>query len=286
LEKPDKNAKKVPMNLLIIGGIVLSFAQAKPLIILSYFDAFGGAKFNNSERIAKILEGRLNSEESEIELRTCPLNTVYDKAFFQLEACIKSQKEVPALVISFGESTCEVKLETIMRNRDESFGPDNEGNERKESPIKSGAPDFIGLRYPLPQMYCALSEQQRKKVDVSNFAGSFVCNNTGYQMSHYYPELQYGFIHIPANYCSRLDQITEDSIMILEKMILKASETLKTENSDVNLPHYTNDVRLPTTKEELKSLRAVYETNECLSDFFQSFKAPDEKRSVFFGVMN
>ncbi len=274
------------MNLLIFGGIVLSLAQAKPLIVISYFDAFGGAKFNNSERIAKILEGRLNSEGSEIEVRTCPLNTVYDKAFSQLEHCIKFQKEVPALVISFGESTCEVKLETIMRNKDESFGPDNEGNERKESPIKSGAPDLIGLRYPLPQMYCALSEQERKKVDISNFAGSFVCNNTGYQMSHYYPELQYGFIHIPANYCSRLDQITEDSIMILEKMILKATETLKTENSDSNLPHYTNEIRLPTTKEELKSLRAFYEKNECLSDFFQNFKAPDEKRSVFFGVMN
>lgn len=274
------------MNLLIFGIFLLSLAQAKPLIVLSYFDAFGGAKFNNSERIAKTLEGRLNTEESEIDVKTCPLNTVYDKAFSQLEDCIKSQKEVPALVLSFGESTCEVKLETIMRNKDESFGPDNEGNERKESPIKSGAPDLIGLRYPLPQMYCALSENQRKKVDVSNFAGSFVCNNTGYQMSHFYPELQYGFIHIPANYCSRLDQITEDSIVILERMILKATEILKEENSDLNLPHRTNETRLPTTKVEIKNLRAFYEKNECLEDFFQRFKAPDEKRSVFFGVMN
>ncbi len=200
------------MKRLILLTLLSTPVWSKPLVLLSYFDAFNGAAFNNSERIAHALALKLNHESSPFEVRLCALNTVFDKAYAQTEDCLKALPERPVMVIALGESTCQVKVENMMRNNDKTNGPDNAGEERNNSVIVSGAPNVLGMRYPMPQMYCALSSSERKEIDVSNNAGSFVCNNTAFQMSYHYPEVQYGFIHVPANNCSNLVKKSEFAI--------------------------------------------------------------------------
>lgn len=236
---------------------------ARPVILLGHFDAFGSAKFNNSERVAKALLNNLRNH-SDFELKLCALNTVFDKSFYQLEDCFKDLRDPPKFVLGLGESNCNLKIETMARNRDHTKGADNEGNERKNEVIVSGGPDEIGFLYALPQMYCALSESERADLQVSNNAGSFVCNNLAYQFAHRYPETEFGFIHVPANNCRNLSAKTEMSVKYLAKMIEAAVKT-------------TNVQRLLTRKSELRALREENRNNACLYDFYKRTKGSDEK---------
>jgi len=274
------------MKRLIFLTLITSTVWAKPLVVVSYFDSFNRAPFNNSEKIAKALEARLGIENSEIEIKLCALNTIFDQAYAQTEECLKSSPQRPVMVIALGESTCQLKVETMMRNNDKTQGPDNSGISRNNSKIIHGAPEVIGLRYPLPQMYCSLSMQERIDIDLSNNAGSFVCNNTAFQMSYHYPEIQYGFIHVPANNCQNLTQKSDSATMMLEKMILSAVSYLQATDGDVRLPHASNETRLPTRKDEIRKLRRHYDNKDnCINEYLKRSKGADEGRRTF-GLMN
>ncbi len=275
------------MKLLIFLSLfVTPLAWSKPVVLISYYDAFGRSSFNNSENIAKALALRMNTETSEVEIKLCALNTIFDKAYAQTEECLKAFTERPAMVIGLGESTCQLKIETMMRNNDKTQGPDNGGNERRNTRIIHGAPDILGMRYPLPQMYCALTLNERNDIDLSNNAGSFVCNNTAFQMSYHFPDIQYGFIHVPANNCANLAKKSEAATVSLEKMIIKGVSYLASTEGNEGLPHSSNELRLPTRKNELRNLLQQYSNkNDCLNEYLRKSKADDESRRSF-GLMN
>lgn len=245
---------------------------AKPLVLLSYYDAFGDAPFNNSETIAREVHKLMR--DSSVELHLCALNTVFDKSYGQLEDCLKTLQKAPQLVLGLGEAACEMKIEMVGRNLDKTFGPDNEGQERNNSEIIPGAEKFLGFTYPLSEMYCALDAKERNKLVVSNSAGSFVCNNTAYQFSHYYPELASGFIHVPANNCQGLATKNPVVVKNLIKMIKQA----------VELPS-KNTTRLPTTKKEIQQTRLSLPRSEsCQQEFFKRARGVDQRG--FWTVLN
>jgi pyrrolidone-carboxylate peptidase len=235
---------------------------ARDIVLVGYFDPFGKASFNNSERAAKDLESQFKNH-AQIQLELCALNTVFDKSFHQLEDCAKALREEPRFVLGLGEANCSLKFEILARNFDKTLGPDNEGNERR-GPIDPSGKEAIGLNYPLPDMYCALSKSERKEAQVSNNAGSFVCNNLAYQFADNYPRLNFGFIHVPSHNCRNLKAKTDQAVKSLVKMIERAVTV-----SDFN--------RLPTHKEELKDLRETFKHDPCLSEFYSRARGIDEK---------
>jgi pyrrolidone-carboxylate peptidase len=168
------------------------------------------------------------------------------------------------MIIGLGESNCNFKIETMGRNFDKTFGPDNDGIERNNTPIKNGGPDVLGFKYPLPEMYCSLTSGDRSQIEVSNNAGAFVCNNLAYQFAFSYPEVIFGFIHVPANNCRNLEAKTEKSVMNLERMILAA---IKVKNVS----------RLMTGKKDIELLREASKDNKCLDEFYKRTKGVDEK---------
>jgi pyrrolidone-carboxylate peptidase len=241
---------------------------ARPMVLVSYFDPFGKAPFNNSERVARALEQRFSNSNSLIDVKLCRLETKYELAYGQLETCKKNLIQAPTMILSLGESTCDLKLEMVMRNKDKTYGPDNAGVERNNTIIIPGAPSAIGMTYPLPQMYCALGNKERKNLEVSNDAGSFVCNNMAFQMSYYYPEVSFGFIHVPASHCRKLERRTEETISQIEKMITAAVAQIEIDP----VPQ-----RLPVTKAELREANSAFENKEqCLSEFYDRAKSVDK----------
>lgn len=261
----------------MILGIFIVFLSlgswAKPTFLISYFDAFGGASFNNSTIVATELEKRFSNTE-ELEIKLCPLQTVFDKSFDQLENCLNEMPQAPLMVLSLGEAICELKVETIARNRDKSYGPDNEGNER-HGPIIKGASEYIGLRYPLQEMYCALNPEERKSLIISNDGGSFVCNHLMYQMGHHYPQFQFGFIHVPAHNCEGLELKNFKAIEKLEKMLLGLVDASTKPAKGVNLPHWENQSRFPVERQELRVLRQQNSEGACLNEFTGRLKSHD-----------
>lgn len=248
-----------------LAFIILLFStviQARPVVLLSHFDAFGKAPFNNSTKVALALYERVKNNP-EYELKLCHLNTVFDKSFHQLEDCLYALEQTPDLVLGLGEANCNFKIEIMGRNLDKTKGPDNEGNERNNTPIIANGPKEIGLTYPLAQMYCALPESDRKETEVSNNAGTFVCNNLAYQFTEKFEDLSFGFIHVPTNDCRGLDAKNVVALRNLEAMI-SAAIKVKTIG------------RLPTTKKELEPLRND-KNNKCHAEFYKRAKGADEK---------
>lgn len=244
--------------------LLFSFsAWSRPLVLVGHFDAFGKAPFNNSENIAKRLLENLK-DHPEFELKLCALNTIFDKSTHQLEDCLKSQSRTPKLVLGLGEANCNLKIETMARNRDNTVGADNDGIERHNSVILPDADEVIGFNYPLAKMYCSLPEKERKELQVSNHAGTFVCNNLAFQFAHLYPDVTFGFMHVPSHHCRNLERKNIVTLQNLEKMIGAAVKA-------------TEFKRLSTSKAELKKLRETYKDNQCLSEFYKRTKGIDEK---------
>lgn len=258
------------MNAAIFFLLFSTATWARPVVLLGHFDAFGKASFNNSERVAKRLYEKMKSHP-EVDLKLCSLNTVFDKSFYQLEDCVRSLPDTPVMVLGLGEANCNFKIETMGRNIDRTKGPDNDGNERDNTPVIPDGPGEIGLNYPLAEMYCSLPVNDRKDIEVSNSAGTFVCNNLAYQFAYNNPETVFGFIHVPANNCRNLEQKSVTSIRNLESMILTAVKTKEIK-------------RLPTRKKELEILRDKFENNQCLSEFYKRTKGADEKAFWTFGA--
>lgn len=236
---------------------------AKPVVMVSYFDAFDKAPFNSSEVVARALFEKLKNHP-DYDLKLCALSTVFDKSFGELENCLKNESTSPTLIIGLGESNCNYKIEIMARNLDKTAGPDNAGNERKNTKILSEGVKALAFNYPLEQMYCALDQKRRNELEVSNDAGTFVCNNLAYQFAHYYPEKTFGFIHVPAHNCKNLGLKTQTTLLNLEMMI-PAALAQKTSR------------KLPMTKNELKLLRESSKNDPCLNEFYKRAKGIDEK---------
>lgn len=248
---------KTALLLLLFSGTI----WARPLVVLTFFDPFGKAPFNSSEVVGNAIFER-NKNHPDYELKTCKLRTVFDVSFFEFEDCLKSLDRTPDFVLGLGESNCNMKIEVLGRNFDKTYGPDNDGHERTGAPIIANGPEAIGFTYPLPEMYCALTRERRKLLEVSNNAGSFVCNNYAYQVAERFPELKFGFIHVPANHCRDVNQKTAVAIETLETMILEG------------VKHKAS--RLPTLRKDLKLLRAE-NARTCAGEFFNRVRGFDEK---------
>lgn len=238
-------------------------AMAKPVVLVGYFDPFGRSSFNNSERVAMRLMESLK-DHPEFEVKLCSLKTVFDKSFYQMEDCLKALPVPPKLVLGLGESNCNLKIETMARNLDKTKGPDNDGIERNNSVIIPEGPKELGFNYPLGAMYCSVSSENRKDIEVSNNAGSFVCNNLAYQFAYQYPETEFGFIHVPDHDCRNLEAKTTATVKNLAQMIPAAVQSQVV-------------VRLLTKKKELEQLRATVKNDKCLSEFYKRTKGADEK---------
>lgn len=256
-------------TLILLLSLSSTAAWAKPLVLISYYDAFGKSAFNNSEKVARALELSLNRSSSSVRVKLCPLQTKFDKAYAQVENCLRALGETPTMVLGLGETGCAVKVEMVGRNLDRTTSPDNAGVSRNNTTIIPEAPASLGLTYPLAEMYCALETSDRKALIISNFAGTFVCNNTAFQLSHYYPELATGFIHVPSNKCKNLPTLTSEAVRRLEVMI-----------SRVGNMNELSVERLPTDKQQLKELRQTWESKDaCKAEFYQRAKGVDEKKS-------
>ena len=265
------------MKWLILLASLTSYLWAKPVVLVSYYDAFDKAPFNNSEKVAKNLE-KLMADHPSLSIKLCSLETVFDKSLVQLESCLDELPAKPLMVLGLGETGCELKIEMAVRNMDRTKGPDNDGVERNNSPIIPEAPTHLGLRLPLLQMYCGLSREDRETIEISHNAGSFVCNNTAYQITYRYPELNSGFVHVPGHDCRQREKKNKEVVRKIYQMIVRGAEFLQTEET-TPYPHSQNLSRQPVTKNELNYFRnnGLSGRDKCEQEFFKRARGVDEK---------
>ncbi|MDP2076024.1 pyroglutamyl-peptidase I [Hydrogenophaga sp.] len=168
-------------------------------ILLTGFDAFGGASLNPSWLAVKELHGRQILGHTVVAAQ---LPTVFDASLKTLNALLKQHQ--PALVICVGQAGGRkaISLERVAINVNDAPIADNAGGQPVDTPVKPGAPAAHFTSLPIKAMLTAL-QTEGIAVEVSQTAGTFVCNHVFYGLMHELAtrralkHTRGGFIHVP-----------------------------------------------------------------------------------------
>lgn len=171
-------------------------------VLVTGFEPFGGMSVNPTQQLAEVLQ----KEKIEgIEIITATLPVVYGEC---VDTLIKKVEETnPNFVIccglAFGRAA--VTVERIGINVKDTAGEGLKGDNRGDKPIdeKIEIDGSDGIFSTLP-IRTIVNELRINGIpgQISNTAGTYICNNTLYGILHYINSkklnIKAGFIHLPA----------------------------------------------------------------------------------------
>jgi pyroglutamyl-peptidase len=174
-------------------------APRQKKILLTGFDAFGGAALNPSWLAVKALHGRQMLGHTVVAAQ---LPTVFDASLRELRALL--QQHQPALVVCVGQAGGRqaISLERVAINVNDAPIADNAGAQPVDTPVAHGAPVAYFTSLPIKAMLAAL-QTEGVRAEVSQTAGTFVCNHVFYGLMRELatqPQLRHtrgGFVHVP-----------------------------------------------------------------------------------------
>ena len=165
-------------------------------VLLTGFPPFGGEVANPSEQIARALDGRV------IEGRTvcsAVLPCVFGKA---VDALRRELRRVdPCLVICTGQAggRAGLAIERVAINVEDASIPDNAGARPIDRPVVPRGPAAYWSTLPIKAIVAAL-RREGLPAEVSQTAGTFVCNHVFYALMHTLRarrSVRGGFVHVP-----------------------------------------------------------------------------------------
>jgi pyroglutamyl-peptidase len=170
-----------------------------PTVLLTGFDPFGGEHLNPSWLAVKALHGRQIARHHVVAAQ---LPTVFDESIHALHALLRLHR--PELTICVGQAggRSALSLERIAININDARIADNMGAQPVDTPVVAGAPAAYFTSLPIKAMLVAL-QQQGVAAEVSQTAGTFVCNHVFYGLTHFlatqrgFKNKRGGFIHVP-----------------------------------------------------------------------------------------
>ena len=164
-------------------------------IIVTGFDPFGGETINPSIECVKALP-----EIEGVELIRLELPTVFKESAKRLNEVINDVK--PDAVLSVGQAGGRpgITMERIAINVDDARIPDNISQQPIDEAIQLDGEDAYFTTLPIKRIVKAIREAGIS-AEVSNSAGTFVCNHIMYQSLFAATKadkpFKAGFMHIP-----------------------------------------------------------------------------------------
>jgi pyroglutamyl-peptidase len=171
---------------------------AAPRVLLTGFDAFGGASLNPSWLAVSGLDREVIEGH---QIVAAQLPTVFDASLQELERLLRLYK--PVLVIGVGQAGGRdaISLERVALNINDARIADNAGARPVDTPVVVTGPAAYFSTLPIKAMLQGLL---RAGIDaeVSQSAGTFVCNHVFYGLMHSLArqrtrKTRGGFIHVP-----------------------------------------------------------------------------------------
>ena len=171
----------------------------QPNILLTGFDAFGGALLNPSWLAAQALHGRQIAGHRVVAAQ---LPTVFGESLHRLQALL--QQHQPALVVCLGQAGGRnaISLERVAINLNDAPLTDNAGAQPVDTPVVPSAPAAYFTSLPIEAMLAAL-QRAGVAAEVSQTAGTFVCNHVFFGLMHALAtqralrHTRGGFVHLP-----------------------------------------------------------------------------------------
>lgn len=167
-----------------------------PRILLTGFDPFGGETVNPSWEAVSALHGRRVGGHRIVALQ---LPTEFAASLRALRRALREERPAIALGVGQAGGRSRLSLERVAINVNDARIPDNAGAQPVDEPVVAGAPAAYFSTLPIKAMLAALREQGLP-AEISNTAGTYVCNHIAYAMAHYTARqrgVRTGFLHIP-----------------------------------------------------------------------------------------
>ncbi len=170
-----------------------------PTILVTGFDPFDGAAVNPSWEAVQALHGR---EIAGHRVVAGQLPTEFERSLPTLAALVQAHQ--PTLVVCCGQAggRAAISLERVAINVQDARIPDNAGARPVDEPVVAGpdAPAAYFTTLPIKAMRRAL-QAAGLQAEVSQTAGTFVCNHVFYGLMHHLAQnrvgVRGGFIHVP-----------------------------------------------------------------------------------------
>jgi pyroglutamyl-peptidase len=173
-----------------------SSSRAKPVLLLTGFEPFGGASTNPSREIARALDGKSAGRH---RIVGAVLPCVFGGASRELDRLLRRHR--PAVVVCLGvaEGRAGITPERVAINLEDARIPDNAGVQPRDRPVVRGGPAAYWSTLPVKAIVAALARHGIPAA-VSHTAGTFVCNHVFYALLHNVRRrrVKAGFIHVPA----------------------------------------------------------------------------------------
>ena len=174
-------------------------ALSLPSVLLTGFDAFGGASINPSWLAAAALQGRRIAGHQVVAAQ---LPTVFGQSLRELSGLLQLHR--PALVICLGQAGGRgaISLERVAINIDDARIADNAAQQPIDSAVVPGASAAYFTSLPIKAMLLSLHKAE-VAAEVSQSAGTFVCNHVFYGLMHELAtrrslrNTRGGFVHVP-----------------------------------------------------------------------------------------
>lgn len=167
-----------------------------PRILLTGFDPFGGDSINPSWEAVRALHGRRLGGHRVVALQ---LPTTFDGSLRALRTALRETR--PTIVLGVGQAggRDRLSIERVAINVNDARIPDNAGAQPVDEPVIAGGPAAYFCTLPIKAMLAALTTRGIP-AEISNTAGTYVCNHVAYAMAHLTAgqrHVRSGFIHIP-----------------------------------------------------------------------------------------
>jgi pyroglutamyl-peptidase len=165
--------------------------------LVTGFAPFGGASLNASYEAVRRLPARVG----EFDIATAELPTSYARCGTALIREIERLQ--PALVLCVGEAgeRTTLNIERVAINMQDARIADNDDAQPIDQPVIRGAPAAYFSSLPVRAIHAALLAENLP-AEISNSAGTFVCNHLFYTLMHYAAtsgaHQRGGFIHVPS----------------------------------------------------------------------------------------
>ncbi len=167
-------------------------------ILLTGFEPFAGDFRNPSQAIVQALDGQLIGAQRVIG---AVLPVAFAPTIMRLEALIDAHRPQLVLALGLAAGRSELSFERVAINLIDARIADNEGAQPIDEAVIDGAPPAYFSTLPLKAMVARLRECGIP-AGLSLSAGTFVCNQTFFALSHRLatcaPHARCGFVHVPS----------------------------------------------------------------------------------------
>lgn len=168
-------------------------------LLITYFGAFEGVEKNPTREIAENVGGALAHTHPDVDVTPHELPVSFVGSSSELTRVLAETSADAVLSLGVAVGREKISIERVAINLDDARIADNDGDKAQDRPIRPDAPAAYFTRLPYRHLVTEMTAQNLP-VEISDTAGTFVCNHVFYELMHALAstEIPGGFVHIPA----------------------------------------------------------------------------------------